>query len=456
MMSLTTDADHLKDEIEKILPQRLSGVFECYGFNFDELLTPLKWKPLVLVIGNYSSGKSTFINEFIGQEIQRTGQAPTDDAFTILTAPNEGESPGDLTGSTLVADESLPFTGLRRFGERLLSHLVMKRIESERLKDIAIIDTPGMLDSVTEQDRGYDFLGVVGELARLSDLIVLMFDPHKAGTIKETYKVLRITLPVSSEEDRVLFVLNRIDECENLEDLVRTYGTLCWNLSQMTGRKDIPRIFLTYAKIPGRHVPHEFEVWEKERQELKKAILDAPRMRLFHMLQEVDKAARELELVIQAMEGFKERFYKRVKRFAKSLAITGGFAFLLGDLIMNLVAGYPADPLLYSLVTGRLSVDSFLWPVIWLLLVIAAGSVYFQKISFPRLVKKFSQEPDRLIDLDSAYDRDLWQRVKPKVSELIRRNARHQIWVRHKKNLSKVRKFVKRDLQSFYERIKRF
>ncbi len=450
------DAKDLKAKIEKILPKKLSGVFECYGFNMEELLTPLKWKPIVLIIGNYSSGKSTFINEFIEKDIQRTGQAPTDDSFTIITAPSEEESPGDILGSTLVADETLPFGSLRRFGEKLLSHLVMKKIQCEKLKDIAIIDTPGMLDSVTEQDRGYDFLGVIGELARLADLIVLMFDPHKAGTIKETYKALRTTLPASSDEDRVLFVMNRIDECENVEDLVRAYGTLCWNLSQMTGRKDIPRIYLTYAKIPGKAIPKEFEVWEKERQELKKAILGAPRMRLFHMIQEVDKAARELALVIKAMKRFKELFLKRMKAFLRSLGITGILAFLLGDLAMNLLTGYPSEPFILSLATGTLSFNNFLWPLIWLLLVVAGGSVYFQKFTFPRFVKYCTTNLDSLVKLDSAYERDLWQRVRSKVLDLLERDARRQIWVRHKRNLAKVEKFIKKDLQSFYERVRRF
>ena len=51
---------------------------------------------------------------------------------------------------------------------------------------------------------------------------------------------LRDTLPARTFEDRVIFVLNRIDECASMMDLLRVYGTLCWNLSQITGRKDIP------------------------------------------------------------------------------------------------------------------------------------------------------------------------------------------------------------------------
>ncbi len=455
-MTGNISAIELKREIERILPERLGKIYDSYSCSIDELLTPLKWKPIVLVIGNYSSGKSTFINEFLGMDIQRTGQAPTDDSFTIITAPEPGESTGDLTGNSIVSDERLPFGSLRRFGEKLLAHLVMKKVDVEHLADIAIIDTPGMLDSVTEKDRGYDYLGVIGELAKIADLIVLMFDPHKAGTIKETYQVIRITLPATTGEDRVVFVMNRVDECANLEDLVRAYGTLCWNLSQMTGRKDIPRIYLTYAKIPGKKIPEGFEIWDKEREELKKAFLDAPRMRLFHMLQEVDKSVRELSLIIRAMDGFKSIFTKKLKSFAKSVGIAAILGFLLGDLLMNLLLGYPPEPLLVSIVSGKFSADNLLWPFIWLLLIIGIGSVYFQKITFPNLVKSASENPDSLVKLEDAYERDLWNRIKGKVSELIKKNARQQIWLRHKKNLEKVQNFLKRDLQEFFEKISRF
>lgn len=455
-MSENHNAGTLKKDMEEVLPKKLGQIFQNYGLDLNELLVPLKWKPIVLLIGNYSSGKSTFINEFLGQEIQRTGQAPTDDSFTIITAPDEGEPEGDITGSTVVNDERLPFESLRGFGERLLAHLSMKRVKSQVLKDIALIDTPGMLDSVTEQDRGYNYLGVIGDLAKISDLIVLMFDPHKAGTIKETYKVLRVTLPGTAGEDRVRFVMNRIDECESLEDLVRAYGTLCWNLSQMTGRKDIPKIYLTFARVEGKQVPEEFKVWEKERGELKMSLLDAPRMRLFHMLQEVDNVVRELALEIEALDNFKMRFRKRIWGFAKTLFLAGLLAFFFGDLLMNLLLGYPQSPFVTELVSGQLCTESFLWPVIWLLLVIAGGSAIFQKIIFPKLSRTFAANPDVLVEFKSPYERDLWPKVKARVSELIEKHARRHVWISHSKNLAKVKRFLKRDLQGFYEKVRRY
>ena len=261
-------AKALIKKLDKMLRSKMTPIFKRYGVSMQDLLTPLKWKPLVLVIGNYSSGKSTFINELLDMPVQRTGQAPTDDCFTVLTCPEGVEAEEEIPGATVINDERFPFSALLPYGERLFAHFRMKKVKSPVLENFAIIDTPGMLDSVTEKDRGYDYLGVVGELARIADLIILMFDPHKAGTIKETYQAIRSTQPGSTDEDRVLYVMNRIDECDNVPDLVRSYGTLCWNLSQMTGRKDIPRIYLTFAANRSRrNIPNMPAYREPSEQE---------------------------------------------------------------------------------------------------------------------------------------------------------------------------------------------
>ena len=236
-------AAKLQTEIQNKVNKKIAPLFTKYNMDFSGLESSMKWKPIVLIIGNYSSGKSTLINEIIGTDTQRTGQAPTDDAFTVITSEGSGR-PEEVPGSTLINDDNLPFVKFKKYGEKLISHLCLKNIDAPAFKDMAIIDSPGMLDATTEKDRGYDYMEVLGEFAKMADLIVLMFDPHKAGTIKETYSAIRNTLPEKSGEDRIIFVMSRIDECDNISDLVRSYGTLCWNMSQMTGRKISP-IFIS-------------------------------------------------------------------------------------------------------------------------------------------------------------------------------------------------------------------
>ena len=70
-----------------------------YGYSETPLETNIKWRPLVLVLGNYSSGKSTLINEFLDADVQGTGQAPTDDSFTIITYDSEQDKRRPDTGN---------------------------------------------------------------------------------------------------------------------------------------------------------------------------------------------------------------------------------------------------------------------------------------------------------------------------------------------------------------------
>jgi EH domain-containing protein 1 len=447
----------LKSELEALLRQQMGEIFTLYNLDIEELLTPFKWKSLVLIIGNYSSGKSTFINEFLGREVQRTGQAPTDDNFTILAAPSEAQAAEhELPGSTLINDERLPFSPLRHFGHNLLAHLRLKELDTPLLKDLALIDTPGMLDSVTEKDRGYDYLGVVGELARLSDLIILMFDPHKAGTIKETYQAIRSTLPAASGQDRTLFVLNRIDECDNIKDLVRSYGTLCWNLSQMTGRKDMPRIYLTFApresKAAAENLP-DLELWLHDREELKKAINSAPRLRLDHILQDVDRCIRELRLQVEALAKYQSGFHTRLRSVLRNGALGALLAFFFGDLILKLTTGFPDPVFIEAMLAGNLETPHWAWPIGFAMVAIIFSYLYIQHLLYPRYLKHTLANVDGLVNVATAYDQDLWQRTRERVQSLIAGKGRRYLWIRHRKHLRQIDSFLHRELHRIYQRL---
>ncbi|MFC1523786.1 dynamin family protein [Thermodesulfobacteriota bacterium] len=453
-MTVDITPEKLTKDIEKLIRSKLKAVFLRYGQSLDDLILPLKWKPLVLVIGNFSSGKSTFINELLGMEVQRTGQAPTDDSFTILAHPDDTASGQDMPGRTLVSDNRLPFAPVRLFGESLLSHFNLKSIESPILKELAIIDTPGMLDSVTEKDRGYDYLGVVGELSRLSDIIILMFDPHKAGTIKETYKAIRSTLPGSTGEDRVLYVLNRIDECDSTSDLVKSFGTLCWNLSQMTGRKDIPRVYLTFA--PGlREMHKDFETYTNEREELKEAVLSAPRMRVNHIFEEVDRGVREQALLIESLEAFKTGFFRKINKLVRYGFLTALLTFFCGDILLKLTADFPESTLFGNFLNGTIEPLNFVIPGLGAGLIVTIIFIIIQKFIFPRHVKKAAEEIDTLLPLETTYKEDLWDRVRNRVLDILDDHPGSLLFKNHATNLKKINRFLNRDLKNFSNRYRK-
>ena len=184
----------LRTELLSLVEDYLTPIALRYGYSETPLETNIKWRPLVLVLGNYSSGKSTLINEFLDADIQGTGQAPTDDSFTIITYDSEQDNGSrrrvteERDGKFLLNDPEYPFESLKKHGQRFISHFKLKKVNSPFLRTLSIIDTPGMLDSITERDRGYSYQDVIGDLAQIADLVLVLFDPHKAGTVREDRK----------------------------------------------------------------------------------------------------------------------------------------------------------------------------------------------------------------------------------------------------------------------------
>ena len=363
----------LHTELLEMVEKHLTPVAVRYGYSEAPLEATIKWRPLVLVLGNYSSGKSALINEFLGSDIQKTGQAPTDDSFTILTYDDNADpgSPIHVTeerdGNFLLNDPAFPFESMKKHGQRFTAHFRLKKVNSPFLKELAIIDTPGMLDSVTERDRGYNYQDVIGDFAQIADLILVLFDPHKAGTIREVHTSLRETLPARTFEDRVLFVLNRIDECASLNDLLRVYGTLCWNLSQITGRKDIPMIHLTYSQRAGiasrnrrEHDLSYLQYLENQREELKKAVMEAPRHRLDHLAAFVETHSERLGQMLQALVNYRRKrsSYRMKNLFTGAmLSLTCAGAAIGALLVSGILGGLD----LVGLMAGRRhSVHGFL------------------------------------------------------------------------------------------------
>jgi EH domain-containing protein 1 len=418
----------LHTELLEMVEKHLTPVAIRYGYSEVPLEATIKWRPLVLVLGNYSSGKSALINEFLGSDIQKTGQAPTDDSFTVLTYDEtaDPESPVHVTderdGNFLLNDPVYPFESMKKHGQRFTSHFRLKKVNSPFLKELAIIDTPGMLDSVTERDRGYNYQDVIGDFAHIADLILVLFDPHKAGTIREVHTSLRETLPARTFEDRVLFVLNRIDECASLNDLLRVYGTLCWNLSQITGRKDIPLIHLTYSHRAGidsrsrrEHELSYLQYLENQREELKKAVMEAPRHRLDHMAAFVETHSERLSQMLQALVNYRR---KRTSYSTKNLitgammSLVGAGAAIAGLLVSGILGGL--DPVGLMVTEGLLSTAFFL---LWILGI--------WKTALRRFHRKQLEHTDALISLKSQTNQDNWQMIQDKVAAFLEKNDGH-------------------------------
>ena len=432
----------LRAEMVAMVEKNLTPVAKQYGYSDVPLESTIKWRPMVLILGNYSSGKSTLINEFLGADIQAIGQAPTDDSFTIITyddATDDNEKiqvTQERDGKFLLNDPDYPFEILKKHGQRFASHFRLKKVNSPFLKNLALIDTPGMLDSITERDRGYDYQEVIGDLAQLADLVLVLFDPHKAGTVRESHTSLRETITTRTFEDRVLFVLNRIDECASLNDLLQVYGTLCWNLSQITGRKDIPSILLTYSSRAAKNSTHPEEDrsflynLENQRQKLKNSVLEAPRYRLDNLATFVETHAERLDNLLEAILSYRKRLRQFRVRFGiigLLISLIAGTAAIFTGVSAGFLPGFYA-----TLSIGAGSSAAVLCMILWLLIPMK----YFKSIFH----RKYLKNIDRLIPLETQTRKDTWQAVRDLVYRYLKttngrfslRNVKQQYTIVHR------------------------
>ena len=304
-----------------------------------------------------------------------------------------------------------------------------------------------MLDSITERDRGYDYQNVIGDLAQIADLVLVLFDSHKAGTVREAHTSLRDTLPTRTFEDRVLFVLNRIDECVSLVDLLQVYGTLCWNLSQITGRKDIPSIHLTFSPGAVKESPNSFErdlgflkYLENQRSELKNAILMAPRHRLDHLATFVETHAERLSHLMEALMAYQKRFQKyKIRNMLTGIlfSVLCGFLVQIGLKGMNVFASADEGMLLAS--SGLVSGVVFL-----------AWIFYIKKLFYRRFRKRQLKQLETLTPLENQTRRDSWNSIRELVSQHIVKTSgqfskrdltkeRESVWMVFENGAKKIR-----------------
>jgi EH domain-containing protein 1 len=150
--------------LKRLYHTKLKPLEELYMFDFfhSPLLTDSEFdsKPQVLMIGQYSTGKTSFIRYLLGRDFpgQRIGPEPTTDRFVaVMDGPDERVIPGNA----LTVSPNLPYRGLDRFGVAFLNKFEGSQLPSPVLRNITIVDTPGVLSGEKQRvARGYDFVQV--------------------------------------------------------------------------------------------------------------------------------------------------------------------------------------------------------------------------------------------------------------------------------------------------------
>lgn len=191
----------------------------------------ISWWPLVSILGTFSAGKSTFINNYLGVDLQRTGNQAVDDKFSVMTYSGDDEI-RVLPGLALDADPRFPFYQISEEieavsegeGSKIDSYLQLKTCHSEVLRGKILIDSPGF--DADEQRNA--ILRLTDHIIDLSDLVLVFFDARhpEPGAMQDTLKHLVSGTINRNDTNKFIFILNQIDTTareDNLEEVVAAW-----------------------------------------------------------------------------------------------------------------------------------------------------------------------------------------------------------------------------------------
>lgn len=245
---------------------------EAFGlsgpFTAAEFLAP----PMVLVVGAYSTGKTTFLSHLLGDRKFpgiHIGPEPTTDAFTALVYGTDGDT--IVPGPTATVTPQWPFAGSTRLGASFLANFRASVCDSPLLQHITLIDTPGIVS--TSDVRPYDFDAACRWFAARADSILFLLDAHKLQV--EPLQQLRSLLQHNS--DKLCCVLNKSDALPP-EDLLRVYGSTLWHLARATQGQEVTRVYCgSFWSEPLRHTAWE-SLLERDEGALLDELLMLPRV----------------------------------------------------------------------------------------------------------------------------------------------------------------------------------
>ena len=276
----------------KVLPLEIASKFSHFS---SPPLGPSDFeaKPMVLILGQYSVGKTSFIRSLLKQDFpgQRIGPEPTTDRFMALMHSKDVER--QLPGHALVMQTEKPFRGLASFGNNFLSKFEGAEVNAAILRNITIVDTPGVLAGEKQRiGRDYDFTEVIRWFADRADMIIIMFDAHKLDISDELRMVLDA---LRLHQDKIRVLLNKADTID-AQALLRVYGALMWSLGKVVQTPEVCRVYMgSFWEAPLK-LEENRVLLEREKKDLLQEMMSLPQNAVVRRINELVKRARAVKV----------------------------------------------------------------------------------------------------------------------------------------------------------------
>ncbi|XP_060945822.1 uncharacterized protein si:ch211-11k18.4 [Limanda limanda] len=233
-----------------------SGLIKVAASVGVKLLAPRK-KITVMLMGNHSAGKSSFINWYVEEHIQRTGVAIETQGFSFITSGRKRES---LTGNATLHlyPHFKPLQEFKGVSEYLSTEICTSR--QKRFSLVTFVDSPGLVDG--DMKYPFDVDDVLMWLGDLCDLILVFFDPMGQALCKRTLNIVECLN--ERHGDRLHFYLSKADEAGGESDRQRVMMQIVQELCKRPGLNkcgfDMPTIYIPNPNKPSRCVNQIEEV----------------------------------------------------------------------------------------------------------------------------------------------------------------------------------------------------
>jgi small GTP-binding protein len=229
---------------EQELLQRLATALERFGSDvaaddlrrFHEAREQLNGLFLLVIAGEFNSGKSSFINALLGERVLPEGVTPTTDRINILRHGPQ-------------------------VSEHLLEAYLLERTHpADVLREINIVDTPGTNAIIRRHEE------LTRDFVPRSDLVLFVTSADRPFTESERAFLEQIR----EWGKKIVFIVNKIDILPRAEERQEVIRYVNENATNLLG--EAPQIFAVSARqaqeargggIEGRDGKEDEELWEQ-------------------------------------------------------------------------------------------------------------------------------------------------------------------------------------------------
>ncbi len=368
--------------------------------NDQSFATTISWWPLISVLGTFSAGKSSFINSYLGVDLQLTGNQAVDDKFTVVSYSQEDQV-RVLPGLALDADPRLPFYQISEEiekvsageGSRIDTYLQLKTCKSDALKGKILIDSPGF--DADEQRNAT--LKITDHIIDLADLVLVFFDARhpEPGAMKDTLQHLVEGTIRRNDAGKFLFILNQMDSTakeDNAEQVVAAWQRAVVQTGLSTGRFYCIYNEKIAPEIDDEHLRKRYkDKLDVDMGEIEHRMQEVSVERVYRIIGALENTANQIEQVaVPQIKEAMERWYRSVM-ITDTVLYTLLISLLLG---ISIYAGYWVDWSFQPAWLDSFKASQTIQAVVAGIFVIVFGGIHFwvRRLFANRIVKTLPSE----------------------------------------------------------------